>query len=290
MSGWPRSRLWSASRNQATARHPQRQTQRQTQDQSTSESRAAVVSSPVNMHRSHPQAARIILSRERMGHPRHAYLFGVNQSTSSRGVWNKSVSLETVRCSLYPGHQRPGRRLGTLSVEFAKSDLNKDFLWTWLSDCLIKDVSAHKLASVGLTGFSTRPAEVTSEGRSLRTKYDEFVTTGWGGIARPESGVELTETCPVCGMLEYSGVRNWRSLIDGKQWDGSDFFMVWPLPRFIFMTSRAAETLKRMQVSGISIQSLNDLEPQEDGLSPGRMSYWYSAETLDRHKISPDLR
>ena len=155
--------------------------------------------------------------------PANAYLLGVNQSSSARGVWNKSVCLETIKCPLYPGHQRPGMRVGILSAEFPGSDLSKDFLWTWLSDCLIKEATAKELANVGLTGFSTHAAEVTRTDRPVHPKYDEFIATGWGGLAQPESGVELTETCPACGKLKYSGVRNWRKVIDWKQWDGSDF-------------------------------------------------------------------
>jgi hypothetical protein len=43
---------------------------------------------------------------------------------------------ETIICPADAGHQRPGRRTGSLSVIVHPSAL-RDFTWTWLSDTLI---------------------------------------------------------------------------------------------------------------------------------------------------------
>jgi len=61
--------LSPAKSRQSRVRHPELQKQRQTQNQSTSKSTTAVVSSAAAMRHSHPQAARIIASSERVGHP-----------------------------------------------------------------------------------------------------------------------------------------------------------------------------------------------------------------------------
>jgi hypothetical protein len=34
-----------------------------------------------------------------------------------------------------------------------------------------------------------------------------------------------------------------------RLWDGSDFFMVWPLPRFIFVTEKAKNVVERAGLS-----------------------------------------
>jgi len=207
----------------------------------------------------------------------------------SRGVWNQTVRMESVTCSLVPGHQRAGRRLTSLSVDFKKPFVGEDFLWSSYSECLVREDAVTCLTELKLTGFFTQKAEVTVAGRPVPIRYDEFSVTGWGGIAAPASGVELKNNCPVCGMLDYTGVRNWRNLIDWKQWDGSDIFMVWPLPRFIFVTARVRNVLESARLSGISFHAISELEPQEGGLSPGRLSYWLPIDSAKQYGVPPDL-
>jgi hypothetical protein len=38
----------------------------------------------------------------------------------------------------------------------------------------------------------------------------------------------------------YSAIEEPRELVDFKNLDGSDFFMIWPLPRYRFVTARVA--------------------------------------------------
>jgi len=206
-----------------------------------------------------------------------------------RGTWNKSVDLASVICPLDLGHQRAGARLTELSVDFPKAALRSDFIWSWYSECLVRKDVAAALNSMGITGFSTRPAVVTSGRQIYIDEYVELFVTGWGGIATRESGAYLSYECPVCGLLEYSGVKEWTKLVDWNQWDGSGIFMVWPLPRYIFTTSSTAQILKNSGLTGLTLQSVEDLKPQED-LSPGRMSYWFSGENLDLHNIPGSIR
>src|SRR5439155_13113173 len=75
-------------------------------------------------------------------------------------------------------------------------------------------------------------------------KLRELVIVGWAGVAPPESGIRVIETCSSCGLLHYSCFDNSLRLINESQWDGTDFFMVWPLPRFIFVTDRVKKTIE----------------------------------------------
>ncbi|HXG59894.1 MAG TPA: hypothetical protein VNO22_00840 [Planctomycetota bacterium] len=59
-------------------------------------------------------------------------------STRQWVEWSDEVDLETVKCPTHPGHQRPGKRLTNLSVVLPKVTMD-DFVWTWMSDCLIKE-------------------------------------------------------------------------------------------------------------------------------------------------------
>ncbi|AEU38508.1 hypothetical protein [Granulicella mallensis] len=206
-----------------------------------------------------------------------------------RGTWNKSTDLASVICPVDPGHQRAGARLTELNVNFAKAALKNDFIWSWYSECLVRKDVAAALNSMGLTGLSTRPAVVTSGKQIYTDEYVEFFATGWGGIAAPESGVHLTYECSACGMLKYSGVKDWTKLVDWSQWDGSDIFMVWPLPSYIFTKFDTAQILKDSGLTGLELKPIEDLEPQDE-LSPGRMSYRFSPENLDRHNIPSSIR
>jgi hypothetical protein len=77
--------------------------------------------------------------------------------------------------------------------------------------------------------------------------------------------------------------------VDWKQWDGSDIFMVWPLPRFILVTAHVAEALESARLSGISFRPISELPPQENGLSPGRLSYWMPIDRMKLYDVPLDL-
>ena len=98
--------------------------------------------------------------------------------------------------------------------------------------------------------------------------------TGWAGIAPAESGVRLVERCDGCGHIRYSGCENSDALIDVSQWDGGDFFMVWPLPKYIFVTDRVAQLVRDNRLMGAVLERPADLRFTSGGFSPGRLSYW----------------
>jgi len=50
--------------------------------------------------------------------------------------------------------------------------------------------------------------------------------------------------------------------------------MVWPLPRFVFIGERAADTLRSARLSGMSIRPVGELDIPAGTLTHGRLSYW----------------
>ena len=98
--------------------------------------------------------------------------------------------------------------------------------------------------------------------------------TGWGGVAPPESGIRLVEKCEGCGYLRYSGCENSERLIDVSQWDGSDFFIVWPLTGFIMVTDRVAKLIQENRLRGVVLKATGKLTFHTGGFTPGRLSYW----------------
>jgi hypothetical protein len=188
--------------------------------------------------------------------------------------WDQTaVDLESVICPIDPGHQRPGKRITDLSVILPNSPLG-DFVWTWQSECLVQSRPLEIFKERGFRGFKTTPVQARFKRPGVEPpKLWELSVTGWGGVAPTASGVHLIKSCPGCGLLQYSGFTNPEHLVDLDAWDGSDFFMVWPLPGFIFVTNRVAEAILNRGLTGLKLLPLSGLT-SHDGLSPGRLSYW----------------
>ena len=110
-----------------------------------------------------------------------------------RARWADEVTLETVRCPVYPDHQRAGNRIGNLIITLPSQRVG-DFVWSWYSDCMSADRTLCLFLEAGLTGFTVNPVGVrskTEKGRALTTLpiLWELVITGNGGDADPNSGI-----------------------------------------------------------------------------------------------------
>src|SRR5207249_10616975 len=129
--------------------------------------------------------------------------------------WADEMDLEAVVCPADKGHQRGGKRLMDLSV-LLPGERVEDFVWTWLSECLIQDRVLNFLREQQFTGFDVKPVKARFKDNAAGPppKLWELVVTGWGGLAPPESGIELIYRCDACGKLKYSGLSNPEKLID----------------------------------------------------------------------------
>jgi hypothetical protein len=207
--------------------------------------------------------------------------------TAKRAEWDEDVDLETVICPIDDGHQHPGKRLTDLSIVLPGGAV-QDFVWTWYSECLVQDHVVKLFKEHDFTGYDVKPAKAIFKRASDRKppKLWELTLLGWAGMAPAETGIRLLENCPGCGHLYYSGGTNPSNLIDISQWDGSDFFMVWPLPNFIFMTDRVTQVIRENHLTGTRLIPLDSLN-LSGGFSPGRLSY---SMPIDRaHKLGAAL-
>ena len=224
--------------------------------------------------------------------PNEIWLMSQGKDTKQFGTVKSRGTCEAIQCPVYPDeHRRPGRCLGNLSVELPEQTLADGLSWTWESDCLVSRSLLALMRSSNVAGFKTRPVEITVGGVSIEHTKEELVVNGWGGIARPESGVRLneSESCFACGHLVYSGVKDWSQLIDFDQWDGSDIFMVWPLPKFILVTDKVAKLLTDNSIRELSLTPLDAMEPQEGDLTPGRVGYWLSSDKIRSASVPSDI-
>lgn len=204
-------------------------------------------------------------------------------TTSQRrlATWvDDEVQLEQITCYVNSNHRRVGPRRKPLSILLPRLSV-EDFVWTWYSDLLIQEHVLEFLEEHSLSGYTTRLAKCGFKGKKSTASPPslfEFRVTGWGGMAARESGIRLIKSCESCGLLRYSAASGPERLIDSSQWDGSDFFMVWPLPRYIFMTEKAASLLRFARFKGIVILPVWKLDLGDTGFSPGRLSYWMEPE------------
>jgi len=189
-------------------------------------------------------------------------------------------------CPLEEGHRRGGKRLTGLSVTLS-SGRPPDFVWTWNSDLMAQAPAIAFLHEHGLTGFATHPvnARFVKRSSSPPPKLWELQILGWGGMAVEKAGISVVEYCPSCLHKKFK-VERPQNLVDPEQWDGSDFFMVWPLPRHIFISDRAATLLRDARLTGLKIIPATSIPPPIVGTyTPGRLSHWMPmdrAEALGR--------
>jgi len=116
-----------------------------------------------------------------------------------------------------------------------------DFEWTVYGDPLVSVKVARDFRAAGFTGLLFLEVEFfsTSESPFGRDSL-ELRPSGWGGIAPQESGVRLIEECRYCGRQVFSGYTDSSKIFDIDAWDGSDFFFIWPLPKYIMVTETVA--------------------------------------------------
>lgn len=210
------------------------------------------------------------------------WVFAPPDNSKVLATWGEEMDFEgSIVCSFDPGHTRPGRRKPKLEIKLPAARLG-DVIWTWLSECLISDKVLSLLNQHRFTGFQTRTAEGTTTKGSL-VRLHELVVTGWGGMATASSGIRLIESCEVCKHRVYSEIVNPSLLMDEAQWDGCDFFIIWPLPRYIFVTDRVRQAVLDAGITGGSFRKISDLRPSPDGtLTPGSLAMWFPDDQAKR--------
>jgi hypothetical protein len=190
-------------------------------------------------------------------------------------------------CGADSGHTRADHpKVGELSVVAPRAV--DDFVWSWRDDLMISKRALDVLRMQKVTGFEIRPVEVIcmKRGRHISPELFELVVTGWGGAAGLSAGVHTTKFCRSCRHRVYT-IAKPEMLIDPSAWDGSDFFIVWPAPRYRFASARLAAILRRAKLSGIKLVPAREI-PMKPGstLTPGPLSTWMPEDRaleLSRH-------
>lgn len=200
------------------------------------------------------------------------YLLDRDRQTACRVDSGTDIEYEQVICRVDRGHTRPGRRLNRLNV-VVPCDPAPDVMFTEFHEYLVTGRIRDQFVASGITGIDFVPTKAVSKRTRKSLEVWEATILGWGGQVAPESGVRLEEECPVCHHRHYSPINDPEKLIQLDQWDGSDVFMIWPLPAFMFVTERVVDLISENSITGVTWRKT--LPPSAGcGYSPGGLSLW----------------
>ncbi len=190
-----------------------------------------------------------------------------------------------ITCQHDKGHQRAGRRSRPLVLAKAPPP-SVDICETWQSELVVTRSFADVVGNAGMTGvcFEEVVIDHAADPVAVSQEYFEMRVTGWGGVANPSSGVELlpSECCATCGLLVYSGASRPNFLFPLDNEPDSDFFIVWPYPKVVFVSPAAHTLLRTSGLRGVQLQSADTWLPTQKQVSPGRLSDWFPVERATR--------
>lgn len=201
--------------------------------------------------------------------------------------FNKSFGeRESIRCPISPLHDGGHRRVGPLYLE-VKHD-RRDELIIWGHGLAIHEKTLDGFEKGGFTGYRVRPATVRFRDGATSTEYREFIVTGWAGVASPESGVHLVESCPACLRKEYTPITNFEKVIDWSQWTGEDFFVVWPMMGYRLVTERVAKWLLAHKVKSFRLEKEFEVRKRDSIISKlnipaGRLSLYFPEDLASKY-------
>ena len=192
-----------------------------------------------------------------------------------------AMTLETELCSHRPEHAARSRWIRPLKVIGPIRPMT-DFEWTVYGDVIVSRSVAESLRNVGFSGMQCLPAELhTSTETPFGRESLELRINGWGGNAPADSGIHEVERCSYCEHKVFSGYSHPERLFDIGGWDGSDMFLIWPLPRYIMVTGRVRNFILDSKYTGVCLRKLEELPHVVAGtLTPGNLRDWFDEDRL----------
>jgi hypothetical protein len=196
-------------------------------------------------------------------------------------AYSSEMRLETELCSRRPEHAARARWTRPLKVISPIQPMT-DFEWTVYGDIIVNSEIAESFRNAKFSGVQFSPSEFyTSTETPFGRSSFELRVTGWGGRAPVESGIREIERCPYCKNTVFSGYTHPERLFNIDGWDGSDMFLIWPLPRYIMVTGRVRDFISDAKYTGVRFRKLTELPPVVAGtLTPGNLHNWFDDDRL----------
>ncbi|MCE5323083.1 hypothetical protein LLG46_07185 [bacterium] len=198
-------------------------------------------------------------------------------------IWRKSDYLNHTHGGKYISFGGPANRISELRVILQCPGI-PDFIWT-LTDCLARNQTLEMMTKERFTGFEARRAIVRWDTSAADSDYDgdrelpelssdddspmfwEILVTGWGGMAKEESGVTR-----VANTNFWEGFPDWSRVVDWDIWDGCDFFIAWPFAFTLLVTDRVAEFIRKNNLTGVQLTSPDEYTRNYVMNKPGRIT------------------
>lgn len=203
-------------------------------------------------------------------------------------VWRKSDYNGFIRSTgggKFLTYGGPANRISELKVVLQYGSI-PDFIWT-ITDCLVRSDILDMMKKEGFSGFEAKQArvrwdpfitapgfhddeddwglaELISDDES--PMFYELLTTGWGGLAADGCGISRVESTNT-----WEGYADWTKILDYNSWDGSDFFIIWPFGFTRVVTNRVAEFIRKSELSGVKLTSMEEYMNHHKLCKPGRI-------------------
>lgn len=210
------------------------------------------------------------------------YWLSPNISENDFLPYGPDVWFDVRLCDLGSEHAKSNKRSTPLSV-VAPIVPRYDFQWTTYGECIVNETVKQSFENARFSGVAFRPARAfTSSGDEYNQPLYELLIEGWGGVASAASGIEEIESCPFCGHRVYSSVTDPASIFDFDEWDGSDVFMIWPMPRYVMVVGSVRDFILTSGFSGVEVRLIVDFPKTIAGtnipmtFTPGSVGDYFS--------------
>lgn len=181
-------------------------------------------------------------------------------------LWNDESDpyLRDIVCSLDSGHNSATRRWAPAVFReetSADTALNPifDALFSARSSFVFRNKVFAEFEKENLTGWIRNPASIHRADSTVETGFGELWIKGFAGIANQKGGCRLLWKCRTCGNTRYAPGFSVADAFKNLDWDGSDFFTLWPLVNYRFCTDRAKAVLERFHTEEIRFINAEEL-------------------------------
>jgi hypothetical protein len=186
----------------------------------------------------------------------------------AKASWTEaSVDFATIGCPINPMHTSVNRTIKGSPSAVLESGKRGDVAWTGYGDLLIGRRMLELLHKERLSGFVVRSVNMVN-GQEMYW----LQASGWAGMAATDSTIYREYYYKCCGHVHYKIIAAPPRIVEPSRWDGSDFFIVWPMPMYIFVTERIVNLLSEWDIRGVAYVPETHAVRRSDSFSPGKLS------------------
>jgi hypothetical protein len=155
-----------------------------------------------------------------------------------------------------------------------------DMIWSasFPKHCFVSERLLGIFRDEKLTGFETAPAnmKLVFEHEPSDRVFYQLVFTGWGGVADPRS--RIVQIPDERSNHAYSEPIDRSLIFDQRQWDGTDFFLLFPFMGRRFVTERVKRVLGKFKIKRFICTEIAHLSRGCPTILPAPLRCYYTDE------------